>query len=351
MVDIKSAPYRQSVDEALAALGADARLGLSEAEARARLESYGRNELTAEKPVPAWRKLLAQFQDVLVILLLVATLISAALWLYERESALPYEAIAILAVVLLNALMGYIQQSRAEQAVAALRQMSAAQANVIRGGKRQSLPAAEVVPGDIILTEEGDTIPADARLVQSTALQTAEAALTGESLPLSKDINPITEEVGLGDRHNMIFSGTAATYGRGKAVVVATGMETQMGRIAGMLKEAPPETTPLQKELDHVGKLLGIIVVVIAVVMIATIILVEDVTGFSAIFDMLILGVALAVAAVPEGLPAVVQPCSPSACSGWPSGTRSCAISPPSKPWVRPTSSPPIRPARSREMR
>jgi P-type Ca2+ transporter type 2C len=227
MVDIKSAPYRQSVDEALAALGADARLGLSEAEARARLESYGRNELTAEKPVPAWRKLLAQFQDVLVILLLVATLISAALWLHERESALPYEAIAILAVVLLNALMGYIQQSRAEQAVAALRQMSAAQPNVIRGGKRQSLPAAEVVPGDIILTEEGDTIPADARLVQSTALQTAEAALTGESLPLSKDINPITEEVGLGDRHNMIFSGTAATYGRGKAVVVATGMETK----------------------------------------------------------------------------------------------------------------------------
>ena len=136
--------------------------------------------------------------------------------------------------------------------------MSAAHANVIRDGERQSIPAAELVPGDIILIEEGDTIPADARLIQSTALQTAEAALTGESLPVSKDIAPITEEAGLGDRHNMIFSGTAATYGRGRAVVTATGMQTEMGRIAGMLKEAPDETTPLQKELDRVGKLLGL---------------------------------------------------------------------------------------------
>ena len=158
-----------------------------------------------------------------------------------------------------------IQQSRAEQAVAALRQISAAHANVIREGERRNIAAAEIVPGDIILIEEGDTIPADARLIQSTALQTAEAALTGESLPVSKDTAPITEEVGLGDRSNMVFSGTAATYGRGKAVVLATGMQTELGRIAGMLKEAPEETTPLQRELDHVGKMLGIIVVVIAV--------------------------------------------------------------------------------------
>ena len=298
--------YQQPVDKVLAALDTDARDGLSAGEARARLVKYGKNELEAEKPVPAWRKFLAQFQDVLVILLLIATAISAGLWLYERESALPYEAMAIAAVVLLNAIMGYMQQSRAEQAVAALRQMSAAHANVMRDGARQSIPATDVVPGDIILIEEGDTIPADARLIQLTALQTAEAALTGESFPVSKDIAPITEEVGLGDRHNMLFSGTAATYGRGRAVVVATGMETQMGRIAGMLKEAPPETTPLQQELDRVGRLLGIIVVVIAVVMIVTILLVEDLSGFSAIFDVLILGVALAVAAVPEGLPAVV---------------------------------------------
>ena len=302
----ETAPYRQPADQVLAELGTHAQLGLSEAEARARLERHGSNELTAEKPLPAWRKFLAQFQDALVILLLVATLISAGLWLLERDSALPYEAIAILAVVLLNALMGYLQQSRAERAVAALRQMSAARASVIRGGVRQSIPAAEVVAGDVLLIEEGDTVPADARLIQSTALQIAEAALTGESLPVAKDIEPIAQEAGLGDRHNMIFSGTAATYGRGTAVVVATGMQTQMGRIAGMLKEAPVQTTPLQKELARVGRLLGTIVTVIAVVMITTIIVVEEVRGLAALFDVLILGVALAVAAVPEGLPAVV---------------------------------------------
>jgi P-type Ca2+ transporter type 2C len=303
---IQSTAYQLTVDEVLSALGTDAQRGLSEAEARARLEKYGKNEIATEKPAPRWKKFLAQFQNVLVVLLLVATTISAALWLYERESSLPYEAMAIFFVVLLNAVMGYIQESRAEQAVAALRKMSAARTKVIRDGRRRSIPATEVIPGDIILIEEGDTIPADARLVQSTALQTAEAALTGESLPVSKDTLPITEEVGLGDRHNMIFSGTAVTYGRGKAVVVATGMQTQMGRIAGMLTDAPAETTPLQRELARVGKLLGLIVVIIAVVMIATIILVEDVRGFAAIFDVLILGVALAVAAVPEGLPAVV---------------------------------------------
>jgi Ca2+-transporting ATPase len=299
-------PYQQPVDEVLATLGADARRGLSDAEARARLERYGRNELMAEEPVSAWMKFLAQFKDVLVILLLMATAISAVLWFIERDSALPYEAMAIFAVVLLNAVMGYVQESRAESAVAALRQMAAAQAKVMRDGNRQSLPAAEIVPGDLILIEEGDTIPADARLVKSVGLQTAEAALTGESLPVSKDIAPVSGEAGPGDRSNMIFSGTAATYGRGKAIVTATGMQTEMGRIAGMLKETPDETTPLQKELDRVGKQLGIIVVIIAVVMIVTIILVEHVRGFSALFDVLILGVALAVAAVPEGLPAVV---------------------------------------------
>jgi P-type Ca2+ transporter type 2C len=219
---------------------------------------------------------------------------------------LPYEAIAIFAVVLLNAVMGYIQQARAEEALAALRQMSAAHANVIRDGTRQSIPAAEVVPGDIIFIEEGNTVPADARVVQSTALQIAEAALTGESLPVLKDALPIAEEVGLGDRDNMVFSGTTAVYGHGQAVVTATGMQTEMGRIAGMLKEEPGEITPLQKELHRVGKLLGLIVVLIAIIMITTILLVRDINGFSALFDVLILGVALAVAAVPESLPAVV---------------------------------------------
>lgn len=302
----RTAPYQQDVDEVLTTLGADARNGLTEKEVRARLERYGKNELTTEKPVPWWKRFLSQFKNVLVILLLIATAISAVLWLFEGDSALPYEAIAIFAVVMLNAILGHVQESRAESAIAALRQMSAAHANVIRDATRQSIPATDIVPGDIILIEEGDTIPADARVIQSTALQTAEASLTGESLPVSKDTLLITEDVGVGDRDNMIFSGTAATYGRGKAVVTATGMDTQMGLIAGMLKESPVETTPLQKELARVGRVLGLIVVVIAVVMIGTIIIVEQVRGLSALFEVLILGVALAVAAVPEGLPAVV---------------------------------------------
>lgn len=184
---------------------------------------------------------------------LIATGISAGLWLYERESALPYEAMAIFAVVFLNAVMGYIQQARAEEAVAALRQMSAAHAKVIRDGERRRVPAVEIVPDDIILIEEGDTIPADARLIQAAALQTAEATLTGESLPVAKDTLPISDEAGLGDRHNMVFSGTAATFGHGRAVVVATTMQTEMGRIAGILKEAPAETTPLRRSLDGPG--------------------------------------------------------------------------------------------------
>ncbi|MBX6367723.1 MAG: cation-translocating P-type ATPase [Rhodospirillales bacterium] len=299
-------PYRAPADAVLAALGTDPDRGLSAAEARARLEKYGRNELKEEKPVPAWRKFLAQFQDALVILLLIATAISAALWLYKPETPLPYEALAIFAIVLLNAVMGYVQERRAEEAVAALRRMSAAQATVVRDGTQQRIPAAELVPGDLICVEEGDTIAADARLIQSTALQAAEAVLTGESLPVEKSVAAIDREAALGDRSNMIFSGTSITYGHGRAVVTATGMDTEMGRIAGMLKETPDEATPLQKELDRVGRLLGISVVAIAIVMIATILLVERVTGLAAILQVLILGVALAVAAVPEGLPAIV---------------------------------------------
>ena len=300
------AAHQQPVDEVLAALGSDRRRGLTSADARARLERQGANELKAEAPIPAWKRFAAQFQDVLVILLVIATGISAGLWLYERDSALPYEAIAIGAVILLNAIMGYVQESRAESAVAALRQMSAAQAHVFRDGERRTVPAAEIVPGDIILVEEGDTIPADARVIESTSLQTAEAALTGESLPVAKDSDTGSGGDSLGDRHNMIYSGTSATYGRGRAVVVATGMQTEMGRIAGMLTAAGAETTPLQEELNRVGRLLGIAVVIIAVVMIATIFIVERVRDVAGIFDVLILGVALAVAAVPEGLPAVV---------------------------------------------
>src|SRR5262249_3730583 len=231
-----------------------------------------------------------QFRDVLVMLLLAATAISFILWLYERDSALPYEAMAISAVVLLNAVLGFVQEERAESAIAALRQMAAAHAHVVRDGAPTTVPATEVVPGDILLVEEGDTVPADAHVIQSTALQMAEAALTGESLPVGKDADPIDKEVGLGDRSNTIFSGTSATYGRARAVVVSTGMQSEMGRIAGMLSQVASGPTPLQRELDRVGKRLGFVVIVIAIVMIVTIVLVEHVRGLSALVDVLILG-------------------------------------------------------------
>ncbi len=298
--------YRVDVSQVIAALETDAENGLSDSEAAARLKRFGPNELRGEAAVPAWRRFLAQFQDTLVILLLVATAISAGLWIIEQDTAAPYEAIAILAVVLLNAAMGFLQESRAQAAVSALQEMAADQAPVVRGGVQKIISSADIVPGDLLLIEEGDTIPADARLIETVALKVSEAALTGESEPIEKHADVIPNEVALGDRHNMVFSGTSATYGHGRAVVTATGMATQMGRIADLLRETEDETTPLQIELDRVGKLLGMIVIGIAVVMIATIILVENVTGLSGIVDVLILGVALAVAAVPEGLPAVV---------------------------------------------
>ena len=301
-----AAEYQRSVDDIVAAQATDAVRGLTSAEAHARLERDGPNRLAAERPVPPWRKFLAQFTDLLVILLLIATAISAALWLYERDSPLPYEAIAISGVVLLNAVMGYLQEQRAESALAALQQIAAAHAHVIRDGAPTTVPSADVVAGDVLVVEEGDTAAADARVIESTALSMAEAALTGESVPVAKDVDTISGDAPLGDRSNMIYSGTSATYGRGRAIVVATGMRTEMGRIAGMLAHVPVEHTPLQRELDYVGKLLGGVVVAIAVVMIATIVLVEQVRALSALFDVLILGVALAVAAVPEGLPAVV---------------------------------------------
>jgi len=291
--------------EVLAALGTDAERGLSSAEAAARLARYGCNELEAEKRVPPWRRLVGQFRDPLVILLLVATGISAAVWGFEREQSLPYESLAILAIVIINAVMGFVQESRAESALAALRTMYAAEATVIRDGERRRIPAAELAPGDIVLVEEGDTVPADARLLRTAGLRVAEAALTGESLPVHKGTAPVAADAALGDRDNMIFSGTAVAAGRGAAVVTATGMATEMGRIAGMLTATADQETPLQRELRRTGRLLGAVVIGIAVVMIATTLLVEEVSGLGALIDVLIMGVALAVAAVPEGLPAV----------------------------------------------
>ena len=298
--------YQQSVQAVITALNSDMARGLTTQDAQQRLAQSGPNQLEAEAATPAWRKFLAQFQDVLVILLLIAAAISVGVWFYERADPLPYEGIVIFAIVLLNGLLGYVQEARAEKSVAALQAMTAAEATILRDGQPQRTAAANLVPGDIILIEEGDTIPADGRLISTVSLQAAEASLTGESLPVAKDTEPIAEPVEVGDRSNMVFSGTAAAYGRGRAVITATGMQTEMGKIAGLLRQTKSEATPLQQELNRTGKLLGVIVLVIAVVMVATILLLENVREISDIIDVLILGVALAVAAVPEGLTAVV---------------------------------------------
>ena len=298
-------PHRKTAEEVLTAFRTDADRGLTEAEAERRLARAGANELDTAQPRPEWRKFLDQFLDILVLLLIAAACISAAIWLHERATAAPYEAIAIIAIVILNGVMGYIQEARAERAVAALREMTAAHANVVRDGERRTVPTTTLVPGDIVVIAEGDTVPADARLIDATALQTAEAALTGESVPVSKSVAPVAAD-DIGDRRCMLFSGTTAVYGHGRAVVTATGMHTEMGRIAGLLQTAPDEITPLQKELARTGKALAIAVVLIAIVMIGAIFLASDIKDFSGFFNLLILGVALAVAAVPEGLPAVV---------------------------------------------
>ncbi|RRR67383.1 MAG: cation-translocating P-type ATPase [Candidatus Viridilinea halotolerans] len=298
--------YQRPIETVLAELGGDATQGLTTAEAQRRLAEYGPNMLQAEAPTPAWRRFLAQFQNVLIGLLLVAAAISLALWAYEGAVAVPYEALVIFAIVLFNGVLGYVQEARADRSVAALNAMSAAEASVLRDGQLQRIPASDLVPGDSIQIEAGDTIPADGRLLSAVALQVAEASLTGESLPVTKEIAPLPQELAIGDRSNSLFSGTTASYGRGSAVVTATGMQTEMGKIAGLLHHAKREPTPLQQELDRMGKLLGLIVVGIAAVMIVTIVVIDGIRDLSGLVDVLILGVALAVAAVPEGLPAVV---------------------------------------------
>jgi Ca2+-transporting ATPase len=289
----------------MAAFGVDRYRGLAQAEAEARLARHGRNELPAEEPPSTWRRVLAQFRGALTLLLLVATVVSLFVWTIERESPLPYEALTILAVLLLNATLGFVQEGRAEQALQALRQLSAPHADVRRDGERRSVPATDLVPGDILLLEEGSTVPADARVFEAVALQTMEAALTGESAPVTKDVAPIPMEVGLGDRSNMVLSGTLVSYGHGRAVVTATGARSEIGAVAGLLRRTTAEETPLQRELEQVGSLLGRIVVAIALVVAVTIVLAQQVRTLPALVSVLLLAIALAVAAVPEGLTAI----------------------------------------------
>ena len=300
--------HSETADAVLAALGSDRDRGLSPSEARQRLAREGPNELTSAGETPWWRQLAEQFANILVIILMVATAISMVEWLLQdpRESALPYEAIVILAILVLNALLGFFQERRAEKSVRALMALAAPEATVIRDGARQQIPTREIVPGDLLLVEAGDKIPADARLIEAANLQADEAALTGESMPVAKDVAPLEVDAGIGDRRNMLFSGTVATYGRGRAVVVATAMGTQVGRIAGLIATATRDPTPLQQELDRTGKRLSLIMLGICAVVFATGLITSKVVTLSAILSLFLFAVALAVAAIPEALPAIV---------------------------------------------
>jgi P-type Ca2+ transporter type 2C len=304
LLDNRSA-YRYPAGAVVTALESDASNGLTTREAQARLQRYGRNELPSKRPTPAWRKLLAQFWNPLTALLLFATVISFVVWWIEQDSVFPYESFTIFAIVLLNGILGYVQEHRAERAVAALQAMTAATARVLRDGYVQTIPTTEVVPGDILIIEEGDTIAADARVLEAIALRLLEAALTGESTPVSKSTTPIDQEVGIGDQTNMVFSGTATASGRGRAIATATGPHTEIGRIASSLERTSEKETPLQRELNQVGKWMGIIVITIAIVMSATILLVDRVGTLRELVTILLLAVSLAVAAVPEGLTAI----------------------------------------------
>jgi Ca2+-transporting ATPase len=269
--------------------------GLSPEEAGRRLEVYGPNQLTEAPPTTFWQMLLEQFNNFVVILLIVAALISAGLGDY-------IEASAIMAIVILNAALGVVQERRAEQALAALRRLASPEAHVIRGGSRQVIPANQVVPGDLVLLEAGNYIPADVRLLEAINLRVEEAALTGESIPVQKDAQASLEkDIPLGDRKNTAFMGTLVNYGRGRGLVVATGMRTQIGMIAEMLQSVHMEPTPLQRRLDQLGKTLGWAALAVC----GLVFVVGWIRGFNPLY-MFLIAVSLAIAAVPEGLPAVV---------------------------------------------
>ncbi|MDD5127179.1 MAG: cation-translocating P-type ATPase [Dehalococcoidales bacterium] len=298
--------YNQEADEIFKSLGSSP-AGLSTEEARKRLDQYGYNEFKEEKKTSAWALFFEQFKSALIIILLAAVVLSVVVGLinYQPGHGLPEEitdAIVIFAIVIACVFLGFIEEFRSEKAMAALKKMAALTATVIRGGTDVEIPAREIVPGDIVVLNTGDRVPADVRLVEAYNMSTEEAPLTGESTPVEKFTNAIPgAEVAIGDRKNMAFSGTNVSYGRGRGIVVGTGMQTEFGKIAAMLQDVEEEETPLQKNLDKVGKMLAY----------ASLGVVAIVAGLGIfrgheLLEMFIWGVSLAVAAVPEALPAVV---------------------------------------------
>ncbi len=305
--------YLASAEEVLEEQSTSAASGLTAAEAQSRLASVGPNKLDEEEKTPMWKRFFEQMGDPMVIMLLVAAAISVITGFIQGEPEWADAAI-ILSVVILNSVLGVIQEAKSEQALEALQEMSAAQSKVIRDGKMVHMASSELVPGDVVLLEAGDSVPADCRVIESASMKIEEAALTGESVPVEKHADVIslaegTDDVPLGDRKNMCYMGSTVVYGRGRAVVVGTGMNTEMGKIASALTSAKKELTPLQMKLNELSGILTKLVLAICVIIFA----VDIVRHFgelgsnpAMILDTFMVAVSLAVAAIPEGLVAVV---------------------------------------------
>ena len=293
-------PHNTSQEELLKELRTSA-AGLSSQEARQRLERYGENKLAEKRKKTNLQRFLDQFKDVMILILLLAAAVSFVVACFGHDPMEFFEPVLILLIVVLNALLGMMQESKAEKAMDALKNMSAPHARVLRDGKEQVIDAAQLVPGDIIRLEAGDFIPADARLLKSVSLKSEESALTGESVPSEKDAAQVEEKAPLGDRSNMVFSGCSVTYGTATAVVTGTGMDTEMGKIAGLLEGEEEGQTPLQQKLAQLGKYLGFV----ALGACAVIFVVGLLNGIP-VLEIFMTAVSLAVSAIPEGLPAIV---------------------------------------------
>ena len=299
--DLQVTWHALSREDVLEKLGSRFEEGLSSQQAKSRLEKFGPNELEEGEKITFWQMVFDQLNNFVVIMLIVASVISALL----GETV---DAVAIITIVVLNTIMGVVQEGRAQQELEALKKMASPEAQVLRDGHRATVPARELVPGDIVFLETGNFVPADARLLEAINLRIEEAALTGESVPVEKNAASVMDtDVPLGDRKNTAFSGTVVTYGRGRGVVVSTGMYTQLGLIAKMLQSVEAEETPLQRRLDQLGKTLGYATLVIsALVFVAGIIEAGMPIVLDRVVDLFMVAVSLAIAAVPEGLPAVV---------------------------------------------
>ena len=297
--------YLQTTEEVLSTQGSSSR-GLTGEEAAARLSKHGPNRLQEAKKITNFQRFVQQLKDPMLLILLAAAAVSAVTSILSHESLT--EVFIILVVVLLNAVLGVVQESKAEAAIEALQTMTAATSKVLRDGKITVLHSVDLVPGDVVILEAGDAVPADGRLLESASLKIEEAALTGESVPVNKTAEPIAAEgdVPLGDRKNMCYMGSTVVYGRGSAVITATGMDTEMGKIAGVLARTEQEETPLQRKLTQLGKTLSYLVLAICVFIFVFDLLVEGDYSLEAILKTFMVAVSLAVAAIPEGLATVV---------------------------------------------